>query len=187
MFQMSMVPLFFRDWWTDMDMNRPSRIFDQDFGMGIDRNQLISSLSSPSTRTSHRPSGYYRPWGTNLIQRQNSSSTISCDKDKFQVTLDVQQFSPEEITVKTAANIVTVEAKHEEKQDEHGFISRQFVRRYVIPEGLDMEKVQSSLSSDGVLTISVPNKVAAIAGEKVVPIQQVGPIKTAEQNINQQK
>lgn len=73
--------------------------------------------------------------------------------------MDVQQFSPNEITVKVTEGAVIVEGKHEEKQDEHGFISRHFVRRYTLPKDVDVNNVVSSLSSDGVLTVSVPKKV----------------------------
>lgn len=79
-----------------------------------------------------------------------------------QVILDVQQFSPDEITVKTVDNHVVVEAKHEEKQDEHGYISRHFVRRYVLPPSHDLVNITSTLSSDGVLTITAPKKVRSI-------------------------
>jgi len=84
---------------------------------------------------------------------------LRCNFYVRQVILDVQQFSPNEITVKTVDNCVIVEAKHEEKKDEHGFISRQFVRRYVVPSSHDLLSITSSLSSDGVLTISAPKKV----------------------------
>lgn len=77
----------------------------------------------------------------------------------LQVILDVQQFAPSEIVVKTQDNIVVVEGKHEEKQDEHGFISRHFVRKYVLPSDIEPLDIMSSLSSDGVLTISAPKKV----------------------------
>lgn len=79
-----------------------------------------------------------------------------------QVILDVQQFSPDEITVKTVDNHVVVEAKHEEKQDEHGYISRHFVRKYVLPPSHDLVNITSTLSSDGVLTITAPKKVRSI-------------------------
>jgi len=79
-----------------------------------------------------------------------------------QVILDVQQFSPDEITVKTVDNHVVVEAKHEEKQDEHGYVSRHFVRRYVLPPSHDLVNITSTLSSDGVLTITAPKKVRSI-------------------------
>lgn len=75
--------------------------------------------------------------------------------------LDVQQFAPGEITVKVSDGSIVVEGKHEEKQDEHGFVSRHFVRRYLPPSReLDLDNVVSSLSSDGVLTISVPKMVS---------------------------
>lgn len=74
----------------------------------------------------------------------------------FQVSLDVQQFKPEELSVKVKEGSVVVEGKHEEKRDVHGFISRQFTRRYQLPETVDSNALQASLSSDGVLQLSVP-------------------------------
>ena len=87
----------------------------------------------------------------------------------MQVILEVQQFSPEEITVKTTGNNVIVEARHEERQDEHGFVSRHFVRRYVLPPSHDVINVTSSLSSDGVLTITAPKKVKLRKGSPGEP------------------
>ncbi|KAH8398825.1 hypothetical protein KR222_007975 [Zaprionus bogoriensis] len=98
-------------------------------------------------------------------------------KDGFQVCMDVAQFKPSELNVKVVDNSIVVEGKHEEREDDHGFITRHFVRRYALPEGYEAEKVASTLSSDGVLTVSIP-KPAAIedkASERVVQIQQVGP------------
>ncbi|XP_026478480.1 protein lethal(2)essential for life-like [Ctenocephalides felis] len=149
---MSLVPLFFRDWWDDFD--HPMRLMDQHFGMGLNRNDLLTSLhATPSLFRG----GYYRPW-RNEISAQDSASTITADENKFQVTLDVQQFKPKEITVKTKDNFVIVEGKHEEQQDEHGYISRHFVRRYMLPENHEPADVVSSLSSDGVLTITAPKR-----------------------------
>jgi len=75
------------------------------------------------------------------------------------VSLDVKEYKPEEITVKNVENVITVEGKHEEKQDEHGYISRHFVRRYVLPKDVDIDHCKVSLSSDGVLNLHVPKKV----------------------------
>ncbi|KAJ8678744.1 hypothetical protein QAD02_014531 [Eretmocerus hayati] len=161
---MSLIPTLFRDWYDDFD--RPSRLLDQHFGMGLTRDDLLNSLAVPSFR------GYYRPWRSLLEQSGQGQSKIHSDKDKFSVIIDVQQFAPSEITVKTVDNSIVVEGKHEEKKDEHGYISRQFVRRYVLPEGHDINNVQSSLSSDGVLTITAPTLALPSApGEKVIPIQ----------------
>jgi len=55
-----------------------------------------------------------------------------------------------------------VEAKHEEKSDDgiSRYISRQFVRKYTLPEGCIPDKVTSNLSSDGVLVINAPKKTS---------------------------
>ncbi|KAF7274330.1 lethal (2) essential for life isoform X1 [Rhynchophorus ferrugineus] len=203
---MSVVPLFYRDWWDDEDwFSRPSRLLDQHFGVGLRKDDLLNSLRTfPRSSVARH---YLRPWNTSsVLQRQESGSTIQQDKDKFQnstvtevqsnqesqantflstpndkfeVILDVQQFAPEEITVKTSGNSIIVEGKHEEKQDEHGFISRHFVRRYILPNENDIEEVVSSLSSDGILTVTAPKKSDKPKNtDRVVPIQQTGPAKS---------
>ncbi|XP_023023637.1 lethal (2) essential for life [Leptinotarsa decemlineata] len=184
---MSVVPLLFRDWWDEEDFVRPSRLLDQQFGLGLRRDDLLSSLSTIPRRS--RLTNYIRPWNTagTSLQRQESASTITQDKDKFQVILDVQQFAPSEITVKTTGNSLIVEGKHEEKQDEHGYISRHFVRRYVLPETHDVENVVSSLSSDGILTVSAPKKAPKDNNaERVVPITKTGPAKASVQSTDPQ-
>ncbi|XP_063540846.1 protein lethal(2)essential for life-like [Cydia strobilella] len=174
---MSMVPMMFRDWWDDWE-HRPSRLFDQHFGMGLRRDDLLSSLSTLPSSSLFRNS-YFRPWRTSLT-RQESSSTINLTKEKFEVILDVQQFAPEEITVKASNNSILVEGKHEEKQDEHGYISRQFTRRYILPTGYEVADLVSTLSSDGVLTITAPKRPLPSAGERIVPITKTGPAKHPE-------
>lgn len=131
---MSVVPLMFRDWWDELDFPmRTSRLLDQHFGQGLKRDDLLSSVWN--SRPTVLRSGYLRPWqrSVNSLQKQESGSTLNIDNEKFEVILDVQQFSPNEITVKIADKFVIVEGKHEEKQDEHGFVSRQFSRRYQLP------------------------------------------------------
>jgi len=84
--------------------------------------------------------------------------------------LDVQQFKPEEIKVKVTDGSVIVEGKHEERQDKHGFISRQFTRRYKLPSNTNLEAIKSNLSSDGVLTIAAPKKAIQGAEDREIPI-----------------
>uniref|UniRef100_A0A6V7KVN7 SHSP domain-containing protein n=1 Tax=Bracon brevicornis TaxID=1563983 RepID=A0A6V7KVN7_9HYME len=173
---MSLVPLLFSNWWEDLE--RPHRLLDQDFGLGLYPEQLLTPTVLErylTPRSSRNPLLYYRPWADLLRQGDSGTSTVRADKDKFQVILDVQQFKPEEINVKVVDKCVVVEAKHEEKQDEHGYISRQFTRKYLIPEQCDIDQVASSLSSDGVLTITAPRKdIPKVEGEKVIKIEHTG-------------
>lgn len=95
-------------------------------------------------------------------------------KDGFKVSVDVRQFSPNEITVKTNENSVTIEGKHEEHQGDQGYISRQFTQRYSLPPAYDPNTVTSQMSSDGVLTIKAPTPKALEGKERHVSIQQTG-------------
>ncbi|KAH8259452.1 hypothetical protein KR026_004789 [Drosophila bipectinata] len=106
-----------------------------------------------------------------------SAAVPKVGKDGFQVCMDVSHFKPSELVVKVQDNSILVEGKHEEREDDHGYITRHFVRRYALPEGYEAEKVASTLSSDGVLTVSVPKPPAIEdkASERIVQIQQVGP------------
>lgn len=102
--------------------------------------------------------------------------------------LDVHQFAPNELTVKTVDDSVVVEGKHEEKEDKHGYISRHFKRRYVIPQGYDLETVYSTLSSDGVLTVRAPKIIPEPeedeTNERIIPIQQTGPAQVQNKSKN---
>lgn len=162
----------------ELDPWRPSRILDQHFGLGLIPEDLLQPSTFPSTFRNYLrnpyPPSYYRPWRT-VASAGDAGSTITADKDKFQVRLDVQQFAPSEINVYSSGNnTITVEGKHEEKQDEHGYISRHFVRRYVIPKGHDVERAVSTLSSDGVLTIMAPAVDSKQSEQRNIPITQTG-------------
>lgn len=80
----------------------------------------------------------------------------------FQVNLDVQQFKPGEIRVKIVDDCIVVDAKHEERRDNHGYISRQFTRRYKVPSDVDIDATKSKLSSDGILILEAPKKVSLL-------------------------
>lgn len=151
---------FYRDIW---DFDYPRRIMDQEFGLGLFDRDLLPPM---------RYRGYLiRPRTEGNISSSGSSEVVK-GKDNFQFMLNVKQFKPEEISVKTVDNSIVIHGKHEEKQDEHGFISREFTRRYMLPPGVEPETVSSSLSPDGVLTVTAPRKALEPApeNERVVPI-----------------
>lgn len=174
---MSLLPFF-----SDPFCYRPSRILNQHFGLGLDPEEIISAVVPGEFRNLlTSPFGYYRPWVTAAAER-DTGSTVTLDKDKFQVNLDVQQFSPNEITVRASGDdTIEIEGKHEEKEDKHGYISRHFVRKYKLPKGTDIQKVQSTLSSDGVLTITAPRTDVGQLEQRTIPIEQTGaPAKAVE-------
>nr|AHW45923.1 small heat shock protein [Plutella xylostella] len=152
---------------------RPRRTRDF-FGLGgFDLEDLL--LDRPQLRPRRRL-GHPALRSLTSLALPDVGSTIKADKDKFQVNLDVQHFAPEEITVKTVDGCVVVEGKHEEKEDDHGYVSRSFKRRYTLPEDCNPEAVESRLSTDGVLTILAP-KASTGKGERAVPITHTGPVR----------
>ena len=67
------------------------------------------------------------------------------DPNKFEAKLKINNFTPEEITVKVNGNNLLVEGKHEEKWDKngHSYVSRQFTQRYTLVDDVDLEQLCS--------------------------------------------
>ncbi|XP_055308284.1 heat shock protein 23-like [Sitodiplosis mosellana] len=156
------------------------------FGSGYyPRDLWVSPLERSLVQSLNNTGNYLRSQLSNLDGYEKKSHI---GKDGFQVCLDVQHFQPNEISVKTENNSIMVNAKHEEKQDDHGYISREFTRRYDLPKGFKVEDVTSSLSSDGVLSIKCPH-APAIEGSNVrqIQIQQTGPAKQSIKSNEEKK
>lgn len=60
-------------------------------------------------------------------------------------------------------------------QDDHGYISREFHRRYRLPSNVDQSALSCSLSADGMLTFSGPKVQSGLdAGhsERAIPVSR---------------
>jgi len=126
----------------------------------------------PSSRYSRMYRPRVRAWVPSAAERDQAPSAEGTNKDLFSVKLDVHQFHPDEVTVKTKDNSLIIEAKHEEREDSHGFIARHFVRRYIMPDDVKVEQLACNMSSDGILELCAPRKL--VGGETVVPIRHTG-------------
>lgn len=143
---------------------------------------FLRSMRMPQYLASQPRLCYIENWG-NLQSQPNGWVT---NKDGFHVNVDVKDFTPNEISVKTVDNTIVVEGKHEERQDKSGFISRQFTRRYTIPDGYNVKDVISQLSVDGILTLKAPPRAIEDSNVRTINIEQTGtafaPIKNEEKN-----
>merc|ERR1711962_406477 len=89
------------------------------------------------------------------------------DDNKVEVHLDTSGYKPDELKVQVEGSTVRVEGKHEERSQAGAvMVSRQFVKEYALPEGSKPEGVESSLSKDGVLVITMPKPRKAINTDK---------------------
>ncbi|XP_043257085.1 protein lethal(2)essential for life-like [Colletes gigas] len=158
---------YFRSLWDDID--RYHRNLEDHFKRLTTSDDIWQPPPIPSLGAMARP---FNNMINQLEQQAGGSTTIERDQNKYQVIVDVQQFAPEEITVRTDDKFITIEGKHEEKKDQHGYVSRQFVRRYMLPQGYDIGHVRPRLSSDGILTITAPRLAMPAPGERIIPIEQ---------------
>lgn len=107
-----------------------------------------------------KPSETRRGSSDNLLDGSRNLSDIFYDDRKpgdkrFRVSFDVSQFSPEEISVRAHDQKLLVYARHEEKSDGKS-MSREFSRNIDIPRHVDADKLQCTLSNDGILQIEAP-------------------------------
>jgi len=175
------------------------RDFDSSFGGGFSDFPSFSGLSpsllpsrslcleSPSVSLlpSLSPSFPVSPTQSQSQSQHNMGESdmspkakVSYDQDKFQVEFNVQDYLPEELSIKTEGDVLIVLAKHETKAEGGGsFVSKQFEQRFSLPSGVKPEKITSSLSKDGFLTVTAPrDQQPAISAFKKKPgaIEQQG-------------
>merc|ERR1712018_630382 len=159
---------FFSNVWEDFDRLR-SDIWKDHQDM-FSRFESSSSMVKTSSFNEERltslprrrwlmPKDFFQDPDFKLVLPQLKDQVLKVtDNDKkFEISVDTHGFKPEELNVKVKDQVVTIEAKHEEKKEEQGsFVSRQFSRSYTLPSGCKMEDVVSNLSADGLLLVSAP-------------------------------
>lgn len=108
---------------------------------------------------------YWRPRGTREMEvkcKESFTVPLYVGPEGLRVSMDVSNFKPWEVTVKTTYDSVTVEAKHGDRRQENGtYVSRTFTRRYTMPIGYDGNLVTSNISN-GVLTLRGPPAKRAV-------------------------
>ncbi|XP_069803856.1 heat shock protein 30C-like [Dendropsophus ebraccatus] len=104
----------------------------------------------------------------------NSPALVKPRKEKYELTFDVSPFTPEELTVKTEGRKLTVAGKRDKKTEtenggcHHEF--RDFKREVELPEDVNPEDIQCSLSDDGQLLVQTRSLEFPDAQERLVPI-----------------
>ncbi|KAK6175590.1 hypothetical protein SNE40_014020 [Patella caerulea] len=123
---------------------------------------------APRDPISARPIGSLQQQLAHLRQPVNTKPDGSKALD---LKLDVSNYKPEEIDIRTVGRDVCVHAKHEEKTD-NSSVYQEFTRKFTLPEGVDPNAVTSSLSKDGILSISGPVAGALEDAPRNIPIEK---------------
>ncbi|XP_004481202.3 heat shock protein beta-2 [Dasypus novemcinctus] len=134
---------------AEYEFANPSRLGEQRFGEGL----LPEEILTPTLYH-----GYYiRPRAGQAGEGSRAgASELRLSEGKFQAFLDVSHFTPDEVTVRTVDNLLEVSARHPQRLDRHGFVSREFCRTYVLPADVDPWRVRAALSHDGILNLEAP-------------------------------
>ncbi|XP_037777057.1 protein lethal(2)essential for life-like [Penaeus monodon] len=89
------------------------------------------------------------------LQQENQVMAFSADDQNHKVVLDVDDFKNGDVKVTVEDNQVVVEGRMEKEEGDFKSM-KSFCRRFNFPGKVDMEGVTSTMSSDGVLTITAP-------------------------------
>jgi len=127
--------------------------------------------------------------GQNVLSQ--GKSAVHNDRDSFKVDLDCKNFKPGEVkvTVDENKNQLIVHGSHQERSDKHGHISREFTRKYVLPQDVQMDKVQCAWDNNAnMLRIDAP-KQQMLTGPtgRSIPIMVEGNTDQQQQQIGQQQ
>jgi len=92
---------------------------------------------------------------------------VSASNDKFQIQLELPGFSPEDFSLKTKDDIIIVEAVKNQSCEDGSSDVRKFCKEFKMPAGVVTEKLASTYSGAGILTVSAPRVISAPEGAQV--------------------
>ncbi|KAM5134893.1 heat shock protein beta-11-like [Mantella aurantiaca] len=106
------------------------------------------------------------------ITNSNDSKTT---KDDFVLSLDIQDFSPQELTVKLLGNKLLVSGAKESKMDDgkgsFSYKCQIFRKEADLPQDVKAEDITCTVTSDGHLQIQASRLPVPSVQERTVPIQ----------------
>ncbi|XP_045071703.1 heat shock protein 30-like [Coregonus clupeaformis] len=115
------------------------------------------------------------------------SFKLEKEGERFALTLDTKDFSPDELSVKQVGRKLKVSGKTEKKLDDgegsYSYRCQEFRQEFDLPEGVNPETVTCSLAQDGKLHIEAPkNPLSAEeeVAERVVSINCSLDVKTPQ-------
>ncbi|CAL8295942.1 unnamed protein product [Merluccius merluccius] len=130
------------------DSLEPTSFLDQDHPSGMGPHYL-AHLHRPSRTSVMAHTG---PAGTVPGCRTSSTGTVHRLGDSYCTSADVSRFQPHNIAVMAYNNHVVI---HAEKVMEDGCVCDTFTHKSLLPEDMDPLSVRGTISSDGVLVVSV--------------------------------
>ncbi|KAK7081771.1 hypothetical protein SK128_006750 [Halocaridina rubra] len=135
-------------------------------------NSLLDSMSS------------YRSLRDMELTEENQAVSVTEDHQCHKVVMDVKDFMQQEVKVKVVDdNELVIEGSVEKKNG--GSVSKKsFNRSYVFPGLVKTDSVSSAMSSDGILTVTVPKKSAKEGSSKTETLKEEDSNRTSKMSEN---
>ena len=144
-------------------------------GLDDTNNAEVAGLevAGPAVETHHTDKGpAVDTCSPAVVPDENTADQVSDahkeDPGNFQISANLDGFSPQEIRVKVVDSDIVVTAESE-KEDKGVSIMRRFYRKFPLPDNVDSLALNSKLTSDGQLNIQAP--VIAKVLERELPIE----------------
>ena len=102
--------------------------------------------------------------------------------DKFQVSMHLGHYRPDEVVVKVTEGTITVRAEHEEKSAD-GYSFSRTVRQITAPEDACIDKLTSHLTPSGHLKLEAPITSTRRSTARSIPITVEGPRDEKKQEV----
>lgn len=160
---------FFKDSLQEWDHAMKKVVDKWDNPSGGTTTTTTTTTKGPATETKN----IYRNIRSSNVTSDDSQA-VSCteEDDKYKMMIDVKDFKPEDINVKTIDDTVVIEGKIEKKEG-NAVSTQKFTRRFILPSGVNLNAITSALSRDGVLTVNAP-KLAIKQGQGQRSIPSAG-------------
>ncbi|XP_042240681.1 serine-rich adhesin for platelets-like [Homarus americanus] len=122
----------------------------------------------------------YRLLRAKNLKEENQAFTVSTDSTCHKIVMDVHEFMDGEVKVKVVGETeVVVEGRMKTNNGEFSLSCQSFRRRFSVPDLTDTKAITSVMSSDGILTITIPIAVSQIKDTTTtIPITIQGDLNT---------
>ena len=115
-----------------------------------------STLTSRSSNMAPLPAGSLHP-GMDTMELNRCIQDTPDGKKQLQLRFDMQDFKPEEVSVKKDKNKLEVHAHHEEKEPNR-VACKVFHQQYHLPKNVRLAKMEYAMDPEGTLTVRSPVK-----------------------------
>lgn len=91
---------------------------------------------------------------------------------RFQVSVPVRDYHPEEVTVRQVGDRIVVRAEHKDERDGQ-LVHRCMQREFTLPQGVDKDRLASRLIDCGTLLVEAPAPHLALPEPRDIPVEKM--------------